>query len=162
MMNPGGSMSKRKSGFSLIELLIVVVVIGIMVSMAMPALGRARVRASLSSATARFSRTVGVARQAAILRGKRSHFRMTDGVVWVTVDTGSTPADSLVIVTAFPLDSTYGLAAITPAGVSSIEFDPRGVSTQPSRSVFRFVHPTGAKDSLCVSKLGNSIRTVCP
>src|SRR5690349_24691805 len=124
-------MSKRKSGFSMVEILLVLVVIGIMVSMAMPAMSRAKSRASLASATARFSRTVGVAWQAAILRGKRSHFRMTDGVVWVTVDTGSTPADSLVIVSAFRLDSTYGLAAITPAGVSSIEFDPRGVSTQP-------------------------------
>ena len=155
-------MSKPRTGFSLVELMIVVIVIGIMVSMAMPALSRARSRASLSSATARFARTVGVARQAAILRGKRSHFQMTDGVVWVTVDTGSTSADSLVIVPPFRLDSTYGLSAITPAGVTSIEFDPRGVSTQPSQSVYRFVHPSGMKDSLCVSKLGNSIRTVCP
>ncbi len=155
-------MSKRNSGFSLVELLIVLVVIGIMVSMAMPAMSRAKSRAALSSATARFSRTVAVARQAAILRGKRSHFRMTDGMVWVTVDTGATSADSLVIVPAFRLDSAYGLSAITPSGNSTVEFDPRGVSTQASRSVYRFVHPSGLKDSLCVSKLGNSIRTVCP
>src|SRR5690348_677062 len=112
-------MSKRRSGFSLVELLIVVVVIGIMVSIANPALARARSRAALSSATARFSRTVGVARQAAILRGKRSHFKMTDGLVWVTVDTGATAADTLVIVPAFRLDSEYGLSAITPAGSTS-------------------------------------------
>ncbi len=155
-------MAKRRSGFSLVELMIVVIVIGIMVSIAMPALSRARTQAALSSATARFARTVGVARQAAILRGRRSHFKMTDGVVWVTVDTGATAADSLVIVQPFRLDSTYGLSAITPAGVTSIEFDPRGVSTQASKSTFHFVHPKGDKDSLCVSKLGNSIRTVCP
>ena len=155
-------MSKPKSGFSMVELLIVVVVIGIMVSMAMPTLNRARSRAALASATARFARTVGVARQAAILRGKHSHFKMTDGMLWVTVDTGSTAADTLVIVPAFRLDSTYGLSAITPAGVTSLDFDPRGVSTQPSQSVYRFIHPSGLKDSLCVSKLGNSIRTVCP
>ena len=155
-------MSKPKFGFSMVELLIVVVVIGIMVSMAMPALSRARSRAALASATARFARTVGVARQAAILRGKHSHFKMTDGVLWVTVDTGATAADTLVIVPAFRLDSTYGLSAITPSGVTSLDFDPRGVSTQPSQSVYRFIHPSGLKDSLCVSKLGNSIRTVCP
>jgi hypothetical protein len=87
---------------------------------------------------------------------------MTNGVVWVTVDTGATAADSLVVIPAFRLDSTYGLSAITPAGSTSIEFDPRGVSTQASKSIYRFVHPSGLKDSLCVSKLGNSIRTVCP
>jgi type II secretory pathway pseudopilin PulG len=146
----------------MVELLIVVVVIGIMVSMAMPSLSRARSRASLASATARFARTVGVARQAAILRGKHAHFKMTNGMLWVTVDTGATAADTLVIVPAFRLDSTYGLSAITPAGVTSLDFDPRGVSTQPSQSVYRFIHPSGLKDSLCVSKLGNSIRTVCP
>ena len=155
-------MSKPRFGFSMVELLIVVVVIGIIVSMSMPSLSRARSRAALSSATARFARTVAVARQAAILRGKRSHFKMTDGLLWVTVDTGATAADSLVIVPPFRLDSSYELSAITPAGVTSIEFDPRGVSTQASQSVFRFIHPSGLKDSLCVSKLGNSIRTVCP
>ena len=155
-------MSKPRSGFSLVELLIVVVVIGILVSMAMPSLSRARSRAALASATARFARTVGVARQAAILRGRHSQFKMTDGLLWVTVDTGATAADTLVIVPAFRLDSTYGLASITPGGTTSIDFDPRGVSTQASQSVFRFNHPSGLKDSLCVSKLGNSIRTVCP
>src|SRR5688500_9215331 len=155
-------MAKRRSGFSLVELMLVVVVIGIMVSMEMPALSRARSRAALASATARFARPVGGARTAAIPRGKRSHCKMSAGLLRVTSATASTPADSLVIVQAFRLDSTYGLSGITPGGTTAIEFDPRGVSTQPSQRVFRFVHPSGLQDSLCVSKLGNSIRTVCP
>jgi len=82
--------------------------------------------------------------------------------VWVMVDTGGAVADSVIIVPSFRLDSAYNLVAITPSAPAIIEFDPRGVSTQPSQKVFRFEHPSGLQDSLCVSKLGNSIRTVCP
>ena len=155
-------MAKSRPAFSMVEILVVMAVIGILSAVALPSFTRARARAELNSATNRFSRTVGVARQAAIMRGRRSYFKHDAGRLWVMVDTGGTAADSVVVVASFPLDSVYNLASITPADLSIIEFDPRGVSTQPSQKVFRFVHPGGIQDSLCVSKLGNSIRTVCP
>ena len=155
-------MSTPRPAFSLIEVLVVIAIIGILSSVALPSFARARAQAELRSATNRFSRTVGVARQAAIMRGKRSYFKAENGMVWVTVDTGGAVADSVVVVSAFRLDSSYSLTAITPGEPASIEFDPRGVSTQASQRVFHFAHRTGIRDSLCVSKLGNSIRTVCP
>lgn len=155
-------MSRPRAAFSMIEILVVIAIIGILSAVALPSLTRARYRAELASATNRFSRTVGVARQAAIMRGKPSYFKHSDGNVWVMVDTGGGVADSVIIVPAFRLDSTYNMVAITPADPAIIAFDPRGVSTQPSQKVFRFEHPSGLQDSLCVSKLGNSIRTVCP
>ena len=155
-------MSKPRPAFSMIEVLIVIAIVGILSAVALPSMSKARSRAELTAATNRFSRTVGVARQAAIMRGKPSYFKFRDGTAWVMVDTGGAPADSVVVIAAFRLDSTYNLTAITPSTPAIIEFDPRGVSTQPSQKVFHFVHPTGIQDSLCVSKLGNSIRTVCP
>ena len=153
---------KPRPAFSMVEIMIVIAVIGILSAVALPSFTRARARAELTSATNRFQRTVGVARQAAIMRGRRSYFKYENGSAWVMVDTGGTAADSVVIVPAFRLDSAYNLFAITPVDLAVIEFDPRGVSTQPSQKVFHFEHPTGLEDSLCVSKLGNSIRTVCP
>lgn len=155
-------MSRPRAAFSMIEILVVIAIIGILSAVALPSLTRARYRAELASATNRFSRTVGVARQAAIMRGKPSYFKHRGGNVWVMVDTGGAVGDSVIIVPAFRLDSTYNMVAITPADPAIIAFDPRGVSTQPSQKVFRFKHPSGLQDSLCVSKLGNSIRTVCP
>ena len=155
-------MVKSRPAFSMVEILIVIAIIGILSAVALPSFTRARARAELASATNRFSRTVGVARQAAIMRGGRSFFKYEDGTAWVVVDTGGGPTDSVVIVAAFRLDSAYSLSAITPTDLAVIEFDPRGVSTQPSQKVFHFEHATGLQDSLCVSKLGNSIRTVCP
>ena len=155
-------MNRPRPAFSMIEVLIVIAIVGILSAVALPSFSRARSRAELTSATNRFSRTVGVARQAAIMRGKRSFFKYAEGNVWVMVDTGGAVADSVVIVPAFRLDSSYNLTSITPTELAIIEFDPRGVSTQASQKVFRFAHPTGIQDSLCVSKLGNSIRTVCP
>ena len=155
-------MSKPRPAFSLVEVLIVIAVVGILSATALPSFTRARARAELTSATTRFSRTVGVARQAAIMRGKRSYFKAQNGTVWVVVDTGGTAADSVVVVPAFRLDTAYSLAVINPTASTVIEFDPRGVATQSSQTVFRFEHLSGIQDSLCVSKLGNSIRTVCP
>lgn len=155
-------MSRPKAGFSMIEILLVIAVIGILSAIAIPSFRTARASAELSGAANRFSRTVGVARQAAIMRGKRSYFKSENGTVWVVVDTGGSVGDSVVIVPAFPLDSVYNLTAITPGEQAVIEFDPRGVSTQPSQKVFYFEHASGIRDSLCVSKLGNSIQTVCP
>ena len=155
-------MSKSRSGFSMIEILVVIAVLGILSAVALPSMTRGRAQAELESATNRFSRTVGVARQAAIMRGKRSYFKAHAGNVWVVVDTGGGPADSVVVVASFGLDSAYNLSSVTPGALAVIEFDPRGVSTQPTQKVFRFVHTLGLQDSLCVSKLGNSIRTVCP
>ena len=146
----------------MVEILIVIAILGIMSAVALPSFTKARARAELTSATNRFSRTVGVARQAAIMRGRRSYFKSENGALWVMVDTGGGVADSVVVVPAFRLDTTYNLVAISPGAQAVIEFDPRGVSTQPSQKVFHFEHPTGLQDSLCVSKLGNSIRTVCP
>lgn len=162
VINSGAIMIKPRPAFSMVEILIVIAVLGILSAVALPSMTRGRAQAELSSATNRFSRTVGVARQAAIMRGRRSYFKAEAGMVWVVVDTGGGPADSVVVVPAFGLDSTYNLTAITPGELAVIEFDPRGVSTQPSQKVFHFVHALGLQDSLCVSKLGNSIRTVCP
>ncbi len=155
-------MSRSRPAFSMVEVLVVIAIIGILSAVALPSFARARAQAELSSATNRFSRTVGVARQAAIMRGKRSYFKAENGSVWVMVDTGGAVADSVIVVPAFRLDSSYSLVAITPAESAVIEFDPRGVSTQATQKVFYFEHRTGIQDSLCVSKLGNSIRTVCP
>ena len=56
----------------------------------------------------------------------------------------------------------YSVQVTAPAGLVSIEYDPRGVSTQVAQQVFVFEHSGGRRDSLCVSRLGNTIRQRCP
>jgi prepilin-type N-terminal cleavage/methylation domain-containing protein len=151
--------TRLHAGFTLAEILIVIAIVGIMASISMPRLGKLRDKSELSSAMSRFTRGVMAARQAAIQRGKRSFFRHKDNSIWVIVDTTST--DSVIVVSPTSLMSLYGVQVYEPTGLASIGYDPRGVSTQASQQMFRFKHRSNLVDSLCVSRLGNTIRAKC-
>ena len=151
--------TKLHAGFTLAEILIVIAIVGIMTSISLPRLGKLRDKSEMSGAMSRFTRGVMAARQAAIQRGKRSFFRHKDNKIWVIVDTTAT--DSVVVVSPTSLMDLYGVEVTAPTGLASIGYDPRGVSTQPSQQIFRFKHRSNITDSLCVSRLGNTIRARC-
>ena|SRR5688572_16384808 len=147
------------AGFTLAEILIVIAIIGIMTTISLPRLGKLRDKSELSGAMSRFTRGVMAARQAAIQRGKRSFFRHKNNQIWVIVDTTAT--DSVIVVSPTSLMDLYGVEVTDPAGLASIGYDPRGVSMQPTQQIFRFKHRSNITDSLCVSRLGNTIRARC-
>ena len=151
---------RRFLGFTIAETMITMAIIGIITAMALPRLGTIRNKSEMSGALARFTRGVMAARQAAIQRGKRAVFRTQNNKIWVIVDTTAT--DSVIVISPISLLDVYNVTVTEPTGLSSIGYDPRGVSTQSSQQVFRFQHSSSLRDSLCVSKLGNTIRTKCP
>jgi len=152
----------RWVGYTLAEVMIVMAIIGILAAVSLPRMGRVRDQAQLTAAMTRFSRAVMAARQAAIQRGKRSYFKTQNDYVWVTVDTTGNNTDSVVVTAALSLSDLYRVNVTSPSGLTSIEYDPRGVSPQANKQVFVFAHSGGRRDSLCVSRLGNTIRTACP
>lgn len=153
----------RKAGYTLAELLIVIVIIGVLSAVALPRFGRLRSQAQLNSAMSHFQRLVMAARQAAIQRGKPAYFKTNGTLLWVTLDTTGNNTDSVVVVRALSLPTTYRVEIYSPSGLTSVRYDPRGLSTQSSKTTFVFKHVTSSRyDSLCVSKLGNTVRERCP
>lgn len=153
---------RRRSGITIAEMLVVIVIIGIVTAVAVPRLADAKNQAQLTGAVTRFTRAVMTARQAAIQRGKTSYFRHDNSRFWVVVDTTGN-LDTVIIMPRYDLAAEYGVSVTAPAGVTSIQYDPRGVATQPNRQIFAFKHIVSTTvDSLCVSRLGNTIRQRCP
>jgi prepilin-type N-terminal cleavage/methylation domain-containing protein len=152
-----------RHAYTLAELLIVIAIIGILVAVSLPRYGSIRDQGQMSSAMTRFTRAVMAARQSSIQRGKPAYFKTNNSSVWVTLDTTGNNADSVIVTSALSLNGLYGVQVTQPSGLVSIAYDPRGVSTQASKQVFHFRHTgSGRVDSLCISRLGNTIRTACP
>lgn len=151
-----------RHAYTLAEMLIVVAIVGILVAVTLPRYGKIRDQGEIQAAMARFQRAVMAARQSAIQRGKAAYFKTDNSKIWVTLDTTGNSTDSVVVTATVDLVAQYNTSVYDPSGLVSIAYDPRGVSTQASRQIFRFRHPGGRVDSLCVSRLGNTIREYCP
>ena len=151
-----------RTAYTLAELLITISIIGILMAVALPRYGKIRDQGQMAGAMTRFTRAVMAARQSAIQRGKPAHFKTDASQIWVTLDTTGNNTDSVIVTKAISLTEMYSVQVTEPSGLVSIEYDPRGVATQVSQQVFHFLHSGGRRDSLCVSRLGNTIRERCP
>jgi prepilin-type N-terminal cleavage/methylation domain-containing protein len=154
-------LASRKA-YTLAELLITISIIGVLMAIALPRYGRIRDQGQMASAMTRFTRAVMAARQSAIQRGKPAYFKKDGSRIWVTLDTTGNNTDSVIVTKEIDLTEMYNVAVTDPVGLVEIQYDPRGVSTQVSQQVFHFAHTGGRQDSLCVSRLGNTIRERCP
>ncbi len=85
-------------GFSVVELLIVLVVGAIVMAIAAPQVARSQRRASVRTAADEFVATHGLARSMAIKYGRLSELHIDNATsrIWVQVDTGGTAAPDTI------------------------------------------------------------------
>jgi prepilin-type N-terminal cleavage/methylation domain-containing protein len=151
-------MRRTRSAFTTIELMIAIVIVGIMVTMASPRIGKINKKSDLRSARDYVASYVATARHVAIQRSTPARMARTGNQLWIeTVAPGATT----LVRDTIDLYALYGVNVTSTT--TQIRFDPRGFSPNPSTSQRKFVLKLGAdlRDSVCVTGLGVIMKKGC-
>jgi prepilin-type N-terminal cleavage/methylation domain-containing protein len=153
-----GKSDMGRSGFTAIEMVIVVVLIGIIAMIGFPKISKTLDKTNVRSARAAVGTLAATARAAAIQRGCRSvlHFTATPSTVWVT-----TACPTKVDTVSGVQDLQARFKVTMSASRDSVQYDPRGLSMDgfASNTVVRL---TGAvttnQDSVMINPIGKVVR----
>ena len=142
-------MVQRRAGFTFVEILMVMILMGLIFAIAFPKFGSLRARGNVLSAKQRVAATIAAARQSAIARGTPVKFVVAgDTILSVASPFGA--SDS--VQRAMSMMESYGTTLDGPD--FEVTFDPRGLATGFQDSKLVIVNYQGRTDTLCVQKLG--------
>jgi prepilin-type N-terminal cleavage/methylation domain-containing protein len=148
------TMQNRRSGFTLIEILIVMAIMGIVAMMALPKMGNMNDRNQMRSAKDGIAAKLAAARAAAIATGRPSKFYVEGDSMRMTVFTGATESAKGTNVNLY---RQFGVKVISAN--LSIVFDGRGM-TSNAGNIVKFTR-NALTDSLCISPIGLVNRHGC-
>jgi prepilin-type N-terminal cleavage/methylation domain-containing protein len=153
-----GPRRPRRHGFTIVEMIVVLVMMGILMSIALPRFGTLRDKSAVSSAKQKIVGYVATARAAAIRQSSSAQFRLWSGNMHATVT--QPDGTSLMLGGSEQLDKTEGVTVTRGTGVVKdvITYDARGLASLGGTYIY-VVTRNSAKDSLCISRLGLIART---
>lgn len=148
------------------EIVVVLVIVGALVSIAMRPLNYQRLKTNARSARVKASQGLALARSTAIARGCVAvfHLQVTNsappvpppGTMWVTACTANQigalgPATE----TLGKVDTLTNRFGVTVSGTAdSIQFDSRGFTVNYVSGAYAFSAGSGARDSLTITSMG--------
>jgi prepilin-type N-terminal cleavage/methylation domain-containing protein len=147
--------NRHDRGFSFIEMLVVMILIGIIASLAIPRLRGSLEKQNIRSAKALTSVLVATARGVAVQRGCSATLNMTTDSIWVTA-CGVNPPAALVQVGTKKLVGEEFQVTLQPTA-ASIVFDPRGIQTSFTSTTIRFIG-ANYRDSVMINQVGKVVR----
>lgn len=151
----------RRSGFTMIEMTFVLILIGVMAGAVMPPLMRWQRNMALASSMDRFERLHELTRITAIREGRIAelHLDAANRQMWVEVDTSNAgSADTVAVIQEFEDAVSFR------ANRSVLCFDGRGLPTTvgacdaPDATVAFWLEPDGQLDSTRITLLGKIVR----
>jgi prepilin-type N-terminal cleavage/methylation domain-containing protein len=145
----------RNRGFSFIEMLFVMILIGVIASLAIPRLRGSLEKQNIRSAKALLATLVATARGVAVQRGCSATLNMTVDSIWVTACGVNPPAASVQVGTKKLVGEEFKVT-LSPSA-ASIVYDPRGIQTQFQTTTVRIIGPT-YRDSVIINQVGKVVR----
>ncbi len=145
----------RNRGFTAIEILIVMIIIGILAAFGIPRLRNSLEKQNVRSAKALFATLVATARGVAVSRGCPATLTMTVDSAWVTACGVSPPAASVQVGTKKLIGDDFNVK-LGPS-VSSLIYDPRGLSTAYQIVTVQIIGTT-VTDSVMINQVGKVVR----
>ncbi|HEX6534757.1 MAG TPA: GspH/FimT family pseudopilin [Gemmatimonadaceae bacterium] len=140
---------RQRTGFTFIEILIVMIIAGIVLAMAMPRLGTATSRSDVRSAKREVAAYLSRARATAIQQGREARFVVDGNNIRVIVDNGDG---------TWAIAADYNVSAETGATLQAsrnvVRFDPRGLAIGNTPFATIVATKNGFRDSVCVIGLG--------
>ena len=155
-------MNRSRRGYTVTEMLIVVSIMALMATFALPKFRGLAERNRLTSAREELAAAIATARAAAVQKGRTATLFLTGNQMWVTVVTNNA-GSTTTIVPVKSFSSLYNVS-VSPkdAALTSITFDMRGFATPrlSSTGIFR-INGTSRKDSLCITTAGQLMPRSC-
>ena len=149
----------RESGFTLIEVMIVVAIIGIASALAIPNYVEWKARHDLREAVSEFSSNLNLARVVAMNRNRQATvtIQLVGGLINVSGNAGGTP----IFGTQTLSSSVTGL----PGGTTNVLFSSMGLSAAAANQVIQLVNTRGLVYSVLVMPSGKvtwCAQSTCP
>lgn len=143
---------RNRSGFTLIEVMVVVVVAGIIMAISLPKFSAMFDRASVRSAKQQMTAYLAAARAAAIRQSQTSQFHVQNNAIWTTVN--QPDGTNINVTRSVSLITARGVTVTKSGSPASdvISYDSRGMSTSSQKTYV--LTRNNYKDSVCVSRLG--------
>ncbi len=140
-----------RKGFSTIELIVVIILIGVIASIGFPRLRDGLEKQNVRSAKALIATLAATARGAAIQRGCSATLNVTVDSVWVTAGGVNPPAALVSVGTKKLVGDEFNVTLNSTGG--SVVYDPRGISTVFQATTVRVIGPH-YRDSVIINEVG--------
>lgn len=154
-------MARRRSGVTLLELMVVIILIGVITGLGLPKLAGAKEKANLRAAKDQVVSQLATARAASIRRGLPTRFHAENGAVWISVQNSAGDPTFTPIGPRQEIAQMLGVTLDVSANADTIQFDGRGFAKLAGGSGKIRVVNGVSQDSVCVTRLGAVLKGGC-